>query len=127
MPILHRDYETRGTINLKKSGAWRYASHPSTDVWCCAYAVDDGPVQLWLAGDPVPPAWLEAASSDDWLVAAHNDAFERRIEQHIMGPRYGWPLVLVERHRCTMAQALAVALPAAGKRGGGAAAQSSKV
>jgi Toprim domain-containing protein/CHC2-type zinc finger protein len=112
MPILHRDYETRGTINLKKSGAWRYASHPSTDVWCCAYAVDDGPVQLWLPGDLVPPAWLEAASNPDWIVCAHNDSFERRIEQHIMGPRYGFPIIPLQRHRCTMAQALAVALPA---------------
>src|ERR1700730_11041999 len=43
-----RDYESRGILNLKNVGAWRYATHPSTDVLCCAYAVDDGPVQLWV-------------------------------------------------------------------------------
>jgi hypothetical protein len=112
MPVLSRDFETRGTVDLKKSGAWRYATDPSTDVWCCAYAVDDAPVQLWIPGDPIPPVWLEAAGSADWLVTAFNAAFERRIEQHIMAPRYGWPLVPLERHRCTMAGALAVALPA---------------
>ena len=43
--ILHRDYETRSTLDLKKVGVWKYATHPTTDVWCCAYAVNDGPVR----------------------------------------------------------------------------------
>ena len=34
------------------------------------------------------------------------------IEQHIMGPRYGWPEVPIERHRCLQAAGLAMALPA---------------
>jgi DNA polymerase len=112
MPILHRDFESKSTVDLKKAGAWRYAVDPSTDVWCCAYAIDAEPVQLWIPGDPIPPAWIEAANDDNWIVTAHHDAFERRIEQHIMGPRYGWPIVPFKRHRCTMAAALAVALPA---------------
>ena len=29
-----------------------------------------------------------------------------------MAPRFGWPLVPLERHRCTMAMALALGLPA---------------
>ena len=29
-----------------------------------------------------------------------------------MAPRYGWPLIPIERHRCTMAMALAAGLPA---------------
>src|SRR6266567_2165436 len=98
MPILHRDFETRSTIDLKKVGPWRYAAHASTDVWCYGSAVDDGPVELWIPGDPIPPAWLEAATNPDWLVVAHNGGFERRVEQHIMAPRYGWPLVPIERH-----------------------------
>jgi DNA polymerase len=112
MPILFRDFETRSTVDIKEAGAWHYAADPATDVWCCAYAVDDEPVQLWLPGDPVPAAWIEAAADPAWLVSAHNAAFERRVEQHIMGPRYGWPAIPLERHRCTMAAALAAALPA---------------
>ncbi len=112
MPILFRDYETRSTLDLTKVGAWKYAAHPMTDVWCCAYAVDHGPVKLWIPGDPVPPEFIEAASNPDYLVVAHNDAFERAIEQHIMSSRYGFPLVPIERHRCTQAAALALALPA---------------
>jgi DNA polymerase len=99
MPVLHRDYETRGVLDLPKVGAARYASHPDSDVRCLAYAIDDGPVQLWTPGDPCPEEWLEAAQDPSFLVAAHNDAFERAIEHHVMGPRYGWPLVPKGRRR----------------------------
>lgn len=113
MPVLFRDYETRSTINLANVGAWIYATHSATEIWCCAYAVDDdGPIQLWTPGDPVPPEFTEAAQNPDWLICAFNDQFERLIEQHIMGPRYGWSGVPIERHRCLQASALALALPA---------------
>jgi RecA-family ATPase len=112
MPILYRDYETRSTVELGDVGAHIYAAHDSTDVWCCAFAVDDGPVQLWTPGMPVPPEFFEAAANPDWLLSAFNDQFERLIEQHIMTPRYGWPPMPIERHRCTQAAALALALPA---------------
>src|SRR3954454_22558197 len=84
--ILHRDYETRSRANLKACGAARYAADPSTIVLCMAYAVDDGPVQQWRPGDPVPAAWLEAAVDPSWTVVAHNDAFESAIELHILHP-----------------------------------------
>jgi len=112
MPILHRDYETRSVADLSCVGAHVYAAHATTDVWCCAYAVDDGDVQLWTPGMPVPPEFVEAARNADWLVCAHNDAFERAIETHIMAPRYGWPLAPLAQHRCTQAAALSHALPA---------------
>jgi DNA polymerase bacteriophage-type len=113
MPILHRDIETRSTIDLTEVGGWRYAAEPNTGVWCVAYAVDDAPVQTWIPGQPVPEEFFEAARNPDWIVVAHNDAFERVIEEHILAPRYGWPIVPIERHRCTMAMALASALPGA--------------
>ena len=110
--VLHRDYETRGVLVLGKVEVHRYAADLRTEVLCCAYAVDDEPVQLWLPGDPVPPEFIEAATNPNWIVVAHNAAFEMAIEQHILGPRFGWPLIPVERQRCTMAMALALSLPA---------------
>jgi len=112
MPVLIRDYETRSLASLKACGAWIYARHSTTEVLCCAYAVDDGEIELWTPGDPFPEAFLEADRNPEWLVAAFNDQFERWIEQHIMAPRYGWPLVPIERHRCLQAAGLAMALPA---------------
>src|SRR5262249_44269219 len=33
-------------------------------------------------------------------------------EQYVLAPRYHWPVIPIERHRCTMAAALAAGLPA---------------
>ena len=110
--VLHRDYETRSRAVLKIVGTHRYAADPSTEILCAAYAIDDEPVRLWTPGDPVPSEFIEAANNPLWVVAAHNDAFEAAVEQHILAPRYGWPLIPLERHRCTMALSLAHGLPA---------------
>src|SRR5262249_54474120 len=58
------------------------------------------------------PELIEAARNPDWVVSAFNNNFERVIEQHVMAPRFGWPLVPAERHRCSQAVALSYALPA---------------
>jgi DNA polymerase len=67
---------------------------------------------LWAPGDSIPNEFLEAASNPDWLISAFNNQFERLIETHIMAPRYGWPIIPIERQRCSQAAALALALPA---------------
>src|SRR5260370_40118075 len=95
--VLHRDYETRSRVDLKKVGAARYAADPSTEVLCVTYAVDDGPVKVWRWGDPIPAEFFEAETNPSWVVAAHNDAFETAIEQHVLHPRIGWPLVPLHR------------------------------
>jgi DNA polymerase len=110
--ILHRDYETRSRAILKTVGAQRYAADVTTEILCCAYAADDDPVKLWRPGDPVPDAFIAAANSKNWIVVAHNDAFEMAIEKLIMAPRYRWPEIPIERHRCTQAMCLALGLPA---------------
>jgi len=102
------DVETRSTLDLKKVGAARYAADPTTDVWCVAWCVDDGPVQLWIPGDPVPAEIADASE-----VVAHNAGFERAIFRHILTkPPHNWPDIPLDRWRCTMAASLALALPA---------------
>src|SRR5262249_53970175 len=110
--ILHRDYETRSQAILKTVGTYKYATNPTTTVLCCAYAVDDEPVQLWTPDDPVPTEIVLAAQNPNCLIAAHNDAFESAIEKQILSPQYKWPVVPIERHRCTQAMCLALGLPA---------------
>jgi DNA polymerase bacteriophage-type len=110
--VLHRDYETRSKVSLKKVGIHRYVTDPSTEVVFGAFAVDDGPVRVWRPGDPLLPEIIEAANNTNWRVAAHNDPFESAIEQYILALRFNWPLVSIERHRCTMAMASAAGLPA---------------
>jgi DNA polymerase len=95
---LHRDYETRSTAVLKTVGTRKYAADPTTDVLCCAFAVDDQPVVLWVPGDPIPWASIEAAKNRNWFAVAHGNHFESAIERHIMAPRFGWPEIPLERH-----------------------------
>ena len=110
---LHIDFETRSTVDLRRAGVYRYAEDPMTDVWCAAYAVDDGPVKLWTPGDAVPAAVDQLTLlRNKWEVVAHNANFERAIWQHILLPRYGWFPPKLTQWRCTMAQALAMSLPA---------------
>ena len=60
----------------------------------------------------IPAEFFEAAQNPTWIVSAFNDQFERLIEQHILAPRYDWPLVPLAQHRCLQATALAHPLPA---------------
>lgn len=110
MTTLRLDFETRSTVDLPKANVYVYAAHKTTDVWCAAYAVDNGPVELWTPGQPVPQAILDAVENNHDL-AAWNAAFERIIWRDILTPRYGWPAPRLEQWRCTMAAALALSLP----------------
>lgn len=112
MTTLHLDYETHSAAELKKTGTYVYVADETTDVWCAAYAVDDGPVKLWVPGDPVPGEIIDAVLGD-WKIVAHNAAFERLVWWHICAPRYGWPKPRLEQFYCTMAMAYAMALPGA--------------
>jgi DNA polymerase len=109
--VLHRDYESRGVLKLEDVGAWKYAADPHTEILCCAYAVDNDPVKLWLPSDPPPPEFFEAAQNSDWETAAHNAQFEIALEHFILCRRYGFPKFPLSRQRCTMAMALACSLP----------------
>ena len=111
MPIIFWDVETRSTVNLETAGTWRYASDGSTEVLCVAFAVDDAEPKIWVPGEPIPSVFIAAAADPNWLVVAHNYAFERAIETRVLTPRYGWPCIPIAQQRCSMALALANALP----------------
>lgn len=117
--MLHIDFETRSAIDLRKTGADVYARHPSTNAWCMAYAIDKQPVDIWKMGEPLP---LEVfmAIKDGEEVVAHNAPFELAIWNHVMAPRYKWPLLFPTRVRCTMAQCYAMSLPGALEAAGAA-------
>jgi len=109
--ILYRDIETRSKLSLKKVGVHVYAADPSTEILSVAFAVDDGAVQVWHPGDPVPPEFYEAAPNPSWSVCAHGDAFESVVEIKILGPRYCFPIVPLEYHRCTQTMCRVAGLP----------------
>lgn len=113
MTVIHIDFETRSNVDLKKTGVHVYAADESTDVWCMAYAIDDGPVELWTPDDlflPFPESLLNPESLDVQIYA-HNAAFELAIWNGCMTRRYGWPALPTHLVHCTMALAYAMALP----------------
>lgn len=104
------DFETRSTVELKRTGIYPYAMHPDTDVWCMAWAIDDSEPQLWFPGQPFP-AELDAYLAAGGTLMAHNASFERLMWREVMVPRYGWPSVTLEQWYCSAAMAARMALP----------------
>lgn len=126
------DFETKSYADLTKVGAWAYSEDPTTEVICCAWAIDDGPIETWWPGKdadytdpilltpgainsccPMMPHSLQAALQSGHEIEAHNVGFERSIWANIMAPRYGWREPRPEAWRDTMAVACYYALPAA--------------
>ena len=87
MKTVHLDYETRSTLNLKDCGLDRYMKHPSTQPLMCAYAFDDGPVNIWCCwtGEAMPSE-LKAALLDPTIKkGAWNYNFERDCTEYKAG------------------------------------------
>jgi len=110
--ILSIDLETRSPVDLKKSGAYRYFENPHTSILCAAWAIDDGPVSVWLPGERCPLG-IQAAVASGAEISGWNVNFERQGWNHILGPRHGWPVPHLDQYRDTAAQAAAQALPRA--------------
>jgi DNA polymerase len=105
------DFETRSACDLKACGADVYGDHPTTTAWCLAWAIDEGPVEIWKHGEE-PPFSLFNLILDGARVVAHNVAFELAVWNRAMSPRHGWPLLSVDQCECTQAMAYAMAIPA---------------
>ena len=79
--ILHHlfiDLETFSSIDIRKSGLYRYAQSPDFQILLLAYSVDGGPVQgLDLtAGEPIPDVLRSMLFDPSVTKHAYNAAFE---------------------------------------------------
>lgn len=93
------DFETRSRCDLLTHGVYNYAMDISTEVLCMSYAYDDGDVQTWLPGQPLP-------DFSGHQIRAWNAAFERLIFWYVLQQNY--PL---ESFYCTAAEARANCSP----------------
>lgn len=111
------DFETRSPIDLRKCGVYRYAEDENTDILCCAYKIEDQPVQIWV------PEWAQdrfkyPCDEENFLYAmanatevhAHNAQFERVMWNEVM-TRYGFDPIPRGRWWCTAAKAAYMGLP----------------
>lgn len=115
MVVLHRDYETRSTVDLKKCGAHVYAQHPSTEILVAVLIFTDGGKEvgepyIWYPGMRLRADVREHIESGGEC-AGHNAAFEQAIDTYLAGPRLGWPVPKLEQLNCTMARAAVQAIP----------------
>lgn len=97
------DFETTSPVDLPRCGVHVYAKDPRTEVLCCAYSVDNGPVKVWKMGDKIPPEFY----SEDAHFHAWNAQFERTIWKECLH----WPHVPINRWHCTMSSAASKGLP----------------
>lgn len=104
MSTLYLDLETYSVIPIKH-GVHKYCERAIVLLW--AYAVDDGPVQLWdAANDPMPPPLAcVLGNAHSYTFCAHDSQFDRNVlEATKMLPKgLLW--------RDTMVRALAHGLP----------------
>lgn len=113
MNKVYIDFETRSEIDIWKSGAYTYASHPSTKILCICYAVNDEPVKLINQEEIVLgliPEELKAIAKDsDYYFAAHNAFFERMIWKFKLLEYIS--MVPLNRWKCTVAKVCQCGLP----------------
>ena len=107
---IHVDFETRSTIDLRQVGVYAYALHPSTEIQCMAWAIDDFPIQLWTPSEPFPQTLHDVMSEDGVELWAHNANFERIIWREV-GYFHDFPLLDMEQWHCSAVQCAAMGLP----------------
>lgn len=108
---LHLDFETRSTTDLRRTGVHRYVEDRNTSAWCFAYQIDNGPIDSWLNGFPIPKDVVEHVFYNGKVIA-HNAAFELAIWNYILRRDYpDIPKLKIEQLDCTMVRALALNLP----------------
>lgn len=118
--MIHLDFETRSEVDLKKTGAWVYSQHPSTEILCLAVKFGRSAVGLvtgkqLLDGRILRPTHYSPLYSmiveTEELFEAHNAFFEKAIWRNIMVKCFGWPDIPDHRWRCSASVAAYHALP----------------
>ncbi len=107
---MNTDVESRSAVDLRKCGAARYFEDPTTDVLLAAFQMPDGREILWDRKQECPDDVAYHIRSGG-LVPCFNATFEMLAFNHVLGPRYGFPVPKVSQYRDTMAQAAAVSIP----------------
>lgn len=113
--MIYIDFETRSEVDIKKSGAWVYSLHPSTEILCLAvkYRDNSDPAIVYTDIEKMTrqTSLLWQAIEEGAKVEAHNAFFEKAIWHNIMVKRYGWPEIKPEQWRCSASVAAYHALP----------------
>ena len=108
MQHLSIDIETRSSVNIAKSGAYKYAQSDDFEILMFSYKLNDLPVQLvdLKQGEKIPPYIVGLLDDENCIKHAYNAAFEWYCLNQA-----GYK-TNISQWRCTMFHAAYLGLPA---------------
>ena len=112
MKTISIDIETFSSVDLAKSGVYRYAESPDFEVLLFGYSVDGGAVSVvdLASGEKIPPHILAALEDETVIKCAFNANFERICLSRLLGYETGRYLSPISWH-CTMVWSAYMGLP----------------
>lgn len=111
MHDLSVDIETYSSVDIKKSGLYKYVQSPDFEILLFAYSLDGAPVQIidLANGERIPAEIVTLMFGEDYTKHAYNAAFEWYCLSKYFGVDVnGW----LSRWRCTMLHGLYCGFPA---------------
>jgi DNA polymerase len=117
------DIETRSKCDLKATGVYPYAIHPTTDIMCIAYKIDDQPTKIITPSNNKSVLMKEDFDNPSAEMVEFHDYYTRpEVELHAFNETFerllfkfnkiGLPKVSATRWNCTMVRAYYYNLPA---------------
>ena len=108
MQHLNIDIETRSSVNISKSGAYKYAQSEDFEILLFSYKLNDDPTKIvdLKQGEKIPDNILELLNNQDCIKHAYNAAFEWYCLNQA-----GYTTSITQ-WRCTMFHATYLGLPA---------------
>lgn len=105
--ILHIDIETYSSVDIAKSGLYKYVQSPDFQILLFAYAYDDGPVEIidLAQGEKLPEKVINDLKAPATIKMAHNANFEINALSQFYEI---WP----DQWQCTMIHSLYCGYPA---------------
>lgn len=112
MKTISIDIETFSSVDLAKSGVYRYAESPDFEVLLFGYSVDGSAVSVvdLASGEKISPHILSALKDETVIKCAFNANFERICLSRLLGYKTGRYLSPVSWH-CTMVWSAYMGLP----------------
>ena len=112
MRTLSIDIESFSSVNLQKSGVYKYASSVDFEILLFGYSVDGGDVQVvdLALGEEIPQEILDALKDDEVIKWAFNASFERICLSAFLGLPVG-EYLNPKSWRCSMIWSATLGLP----------------
>ena len=108
MKTISIDIETYSSVNLAKSGVYKYSESDDFEILLFAYSVDGGEIKVvdLAMGEKIPMSVLKALTDDNVIKRAFNAQFERICLSKYIGKHMS-----AKSWRCTMVWAATLGLP----------------